>query len=155
MSETVTLKTAKLDKLIAAFKGQMPQARVGILGDSAKPGKRANSENATIGAKHEYGQDGLPVRSFLRMPLQTQLQAELERSGAFKKDALKRVVKDGSILQWMRNIAFTAEAVVLKAFDTGGFGNWKPSNMARKKTKQTLVETQQLRNSITSEVTEK
>ena len=44
------------------------------------------------------------------------------------------------------------ESIVQDAFSTGGFGKWKPSRMENKQTKQTLVETQQLRNSITSDV---
>ncbi len=52
----------------------------------------------------------------------------------------------------MKRIAIVALDVVLGAFATGGYGKWKPSNMEHKKVHMTLVETQQLRNSVTEEV---
>lgn len=139
-----------LMKMIKALK-QVPQAKVGILGD-----KNARSKdkltNAQIGAKHEFGEDGMPIRSFLRFPISTYLQKYLDNSGAFNKDTLSEVIKLGTIKPWVQKIAITAESIVQEAFATGGFGQWKPSHMEDKKVHLTLVETQQLRNSITSRV---
>lgn len=107
--------------------------------------------NAAIGALHEFGSEKLPIRSFLRMPINDQLQKFLEKSGAFDKTVLEEIVKSGSIYAWMVRVGIVAEQVVLEAFNTGGFGKWEASQMDHKQTKQTLVETQQLRNAITSE----
>lgn len=152
--ETIELNTKNLESLIKALKAegrQMPTARVGILGDKTTRAK-GEKTNAEIGAKHEYGLDGLPVRSFLRMPIAEKLQNYLEKSGAFDDRTMTKVAKEGSVKAWVEKIGLSGVAVVLDAFATGGFGLWKPSNMNRKKVKQTLVETQQLRNSITSDV---
>lgn len=154
MSDDIVFNTRELDKLIKAFTGKLPVAHVGIIGTKDQRSKGKASSNATIGAKHEFGDEGLPVRSFLRVPLTQQFEKYLEKSGAFNKDVLRKVIKDGSILEWMKKIAIVGETIVSDAFATGGFGAWKPSNMLFKQNQQTLVETQQLRNSITSEVKE-
>lgn len=153
MSESVVLKTEGLDKLIKALKGRPPNGRIGILGDKNYRGGKVNS-NAIVGAAHEYGTSKLPIRSFLRVPLSEFLGQRLEAYGAVDKEAFKEVLKVGSFVPWMKKVMVLAEGVVADAFDTNGFGAWKPSNMAHKKNQQTLVETQQLRNSITSEVLE-
>lgn len=150
--DTIKMDTKKLDKLIKSLKGDLPVARVGILGDkNARVGKNANT-NAQIGAKHEFGSDGMPIRSFLRVPISTKMQEYLDKSGAFDPAALKKVLNEGTIYTWVQRIGIIGESIVADAFDTGGFGAWPPSNMALKKNHQTLVETQQLRNSITSDV---
>jgi hypothetical protein len=65
---------------------------------------------------------------------------------------LEQVVREGSIAAWMEKVGVTAERIVADAFATGGFGLWAPSNMEHKLVQQTLVETQQLRNAIVSEL---
>lgn len=140
-----------LDWFIAGLKGKLPVVRVGILNDSPR-GSGKEPTNATVGIAHEFGTSKLPQRSFLRMPISERLMKELESKKAFDKNVLAQVVKNKTIEPWMKKVAVAAEAVVAEAFDTGGFGKWKPSNMSRKKVHQTLVETQQLRNSISSVV---
>lgn len=174
-SET-TLETPGLDKLIRAMKAKAPSIRIGILGaksardeQAVKGGKAVNASsgklkaakgtvnvetNAEVGAIHEFGSKNSPQRSFLRVPIADNLGKEMERSGALDKASLAEVIKGGSILPWAKKIAVIAEGIVAEAFKTGGFGKWVPSNMKNKKVHDTLVETQQLRNSITSEVKE-
>jgi hypothetical protein len=151
MKETLEINTRGLDQFIKALKGKQPKLSIGILGDK---NARSNSKqtNAQIGAKHEYGLDGAPMRSFLRMPLTNYLQKYLDDSQLFDKNAFAEVLKQGSIAPWLILIGHVAESVVQEAFSTGGFGQWKPSDMEHKKVHLTLVETQQLRNSITSQV---
>lgn len=146
----VALEDKRLKQLIKAFSGKMPTARVGVLG--AKNARSDFSTNATIGAKHEFGSGGSPKRSFLRVPISELLKGRLEKAGLFDERALMDVIKTGSILVWVKKIAVVALDISLGAFASGGYGKWKPSNMARKKVKMTLVETQQLRNSITEDV---
>lgn len=145
----VKLDTKGLDKLIKALKNA-PVGRIGVLGKNDN--RRGSESNASIGAKHEFGSGSLPVRSFLRMPLTDYLPKYLEESGAFDKKALASVVEQGSLKPWVEKIMIVAEEVVLDAFDTGGFGTWQPSIMEHKVNQQTLIETGQLRDSITSEV---
>lgn len=151
VSETVSMNLKGLDDLIKALKVKPPIIRVGILGSKDQRQGKGTS-NATIGAAHEFGTTILPQRSFLRIPLADNLQKQMESSGALDKDVLAQVVKEKTVLPWMQKIAVLAESIVIGAFDSNGYGKWKPSNMDSKKVKQTLVETGQLRNSITSEV---
>lgn len=157
MSDAVILEVKGLENLLKALKAKPPEARVGILGSktvrSPTPGESQTSNNATLGAIYEYKLDpNRPGGSFLRVPVSDHLQGEMERSGAFDKETLAEVVKAGSVLPWLKKVATLAEGIVLEAFATGGFGKWKPSDMTRKKNHQTLVETKQLRDSITNEV---
>lgn len=157
MSDTdnvVVIKTEGLDKLLRALNQKLPTARVGILGADDVRATKGNPSNATIGAAHEFGTTKLPMRSFLRVPITEHLQSKMEASGALDKQVLKQVIAEGSVIPWMTKIAVLAEQIVGEAFATGGFGKWMPSNMNNKKNHQTLVETQQLRDSITSEVKE-
>lgn len=167
--EADTINLAPLEKFIEAYADMDGNiGRIGILGDNVvredDEAEALNSgtftsgdisTNAAIGLFHEFGTEKTPQRSFLRMPLITRLQKKLEQSGAFNKEALRNVVREGSMETYVRKILASGEAIVLEAFATGGFGEWKPSDMTRKKVQQTLVETQQLRDSITSEVVAK
>lgn len=135
---------------------------VGVLGQKNQRAG-ATETNANIGMKHEFGEvveiNGRPVklpeRSWLRMPITEKLVETLVSSGAFTEDAARKVVDDGTVVPWLKKIGIAAEAVIADAFNTGGFGKWPASNMNFKKNHQTLVETQQLRNSVLSEVREK
>lgn len=154
-----------LDQMIKALKGKPPSARVGILG-STNPRNNARSSmtyasvansqatsNATVGAAHEFGTSKIPMRSFLRVPLMDLLDKEIDSSGALDKDVLKNVIKSGSVLPWLTKITILAQKIVLGAFDSGGYGKW-PSWKGNytSNTGQILLDTQQLRNSITYEV---
>lgn len=142
-----------LDKILKALKKEKLKGRVGILGNTGgRDGDGPN--NATVGAFHEFGTSRLPVRSFLRMPISEHLQSGLEKSGAFTKDALADVVEEGTLRPWLEKAVLVAESIVIEAFDTGGYGKWKPSDMRFKHVHMTLVETQQLRDSITSDIVE-
>ena len=133
----------------------MPSVVVGVLAGKnprTDAEKKSTQTNAEIGAAHEFGTSKTPRRSFLRMPISENLEKFLQSAGAFDKKTIEKVVKSGSLIEWMKQVGVTAEKVVQTAFATGGFGQWKPSNMKNKKIHLTLVESTQLRNSITSEV---
>lgn len=156
-----TLELKGLDKLIRALKAKTPTIRVGVLGGKAsreenEVGDKAEASlnNAEIGAMHEFGTSKTPQRSFLRVPIADNLQREMEKAGALDEDVMTEVIKSGSLIGWCKKIAVLAEGIVAGAFGSGGYGKWQPSDMSHKKNHQTLVETQQLRNSITSEVKE-
>lgn len=155
MSMEVFLENKNLDKLIKAFK-KMPEGRIGILGKSGKNSRddETGSSNAAIGMSHEMGVSDMPIRSFLRIPLAEHMGEYLSDAGLADDQVVNRVIKEGNLIPWMEKVMITAEVVVQDGFASGGFGRWKPSLMAHKKVQQTLVETQQLRNSITSEVVE-
>jgi phage gpG-like protein len=150
------LDNQKLEGLIKALKTNS-YVRVGILGSNTQRDGSVN--NATVGAAHEFGTSKLPERSFLRMPLTEKLEMELKKSGAFKRKVMEKILQSVSrkkkTTDFLKQLGVVAEKIVLEAFETGGFGKWKTSNMSRKKVHQTLVETQQLRDSVTSDVVEK
>lgn len=150
--ETVTLKDKRLKDLIKAFKNP-PTARVGILGNKnarSSSGKKTNSE---IGALHEFGTSEIPQRSFLRIPIIENLEKFLEKNGAFDRNLLAKVIEQKSLELYVHQIAVTAEEVVQEAFASGGFGKWPAHKSGyQNNTGMLLIDTTQLRNSITSEV---
>lgn len=149
------VKLDGLEKIRKALGRSLPEIRVGILGENASRENEGNSglTNAQVGAFHEFGTSKLPVRSFLRMPLSLFLKKRLEAEGILSDENIKQVIASGNVRPLLEQIAVVAEAVVLEGFATGGYGKWAPTkNMGRKKVQQTLVETGQLRDSITSEV---
>lgn len=158
---------------IQKFKKELERkfyVRVGVLGDSTgrnkvittksgnrKPGKEvSNQTNAEIGFQHEFGVKSkkIPKRSFLREPLRFRLQDEVRRSeSSFQKNINLLDIK--SIYKTLGTIA---ERIIQKAFRTRGFGRWKensPSTIARKGSDSPLIDSGQLRKSITSEVKER
>lgn len=152
--DDTTLEVKGLDQLLKSLKAKPPTCRVGVLGDKDARTDAKSPSNATIGAAHEYGTVDMPQRSFLRVPLTDHLTKSIEQSGALDKDVLKEVIKQGTVIPWMLKIAKLAELIVAEAFDSDGFGKWakwKNKNYTNQ-TSQILVDTQQLRNSITSEV---
>lgn len=153
-----TVEVGGLDKLAQALKKKPPVARVGILGAKTNRAKEkgAESTNAEIGAAHEYGSlaRGIPQRSFLRMPIGDRLQGEMERSGLLTEGETKKVLQQGTLVPWLRQVAALAEGIVKDAFNTKGFGKWPGWRIPgyTNRTGQVLVDTTQLRDSITSEV---
>jgi hypothetical protein len=105
---------------------------------------------------HEFGMGNMPQRSFLRIPISQNLARELENSGAFTPEAAKQVIKQASMVPWLESAAAVALKIVSDAFDTGGFGKWPKwkTKGYKNNANMILVDTQQLRNSITSEVKE-
>lgn len=144
--DTFVFNDSGLRKLVKILKqSENKMVKVGILGD--KDARENKGSNATIGVRHEFG-IGVPLRSFLRMPLIDQLDKDVQQSKAFDEETLKKVINESDITIWLKKLGALAELTIAKAFDSEGFGLWKPSNMKRKKVHQTLVESQQLRDSI-------
>lgn len=121
-----------------------------------KAGNKPPLNNVEIGLIHEFGSPkrGIPKRSFLMMPLTTRLKKAMESAGAFKDATIAKVIEDKTLTPWISKIGVLAEGVVLEAFATGGFGKW-PAWKRKGYTNNAnmlLVDTTQLRNSISHEV---
>ena len=142
-----------IDDLLKALKNP-PMARVGILGsDASQAHGDGGSTNAQIGACHEYGTANLPIRSFLMMPISVFLFKRAQKAGFFDKETLARVLRERSLVSFVKKFAVLAEGIVGEAFASNGFGTWVPhSPHYKNNTGMILVDTQQLRNSITSDV---
>lgn len=152
---SVTYSDTGFKQIKKLFKNRkIPKVKVGILGSGSDRDDNGELTNASIGAIHELGL-GNPVRSFLRAPLINHYSKFLKKSGFFKNgEEIRESLENSSLKPLFEKMAVVAENVVDEAFQTGGFGEWKPSDMSKKKNNQTLVESQQLRDSITSEVNE-
>lgn len=153
--KTIYFNDKNLKQILKALTGPFPKARVGILGTQGTV-REDGLTNAEIGAAHEYGTSKLPMRSFLREPISTKLKIYLKDADAFNDDALKQIATSGSLNLFMKKIGHLCETIVSGAFDTGGFGKWPKWKDPgyQNNTGQVLVDTQQLRNSISSEVIE-
>ena len=152
----VDLKLKGLEQIAKSLRtSKIPKIKVGIIGNSAAR-SGGKTSNATIGAIQEFGTSTIPMRSFLRVPLAEELPKRLQASGAFDKHSLDETLKIGSLVPFMKKVAVVAEEVVLGAFDTGGYGKWAPwkDPTYENNTGMLLVDTQQLRNSVTAEVVE-
>lgn len=131
--------------------------------------------NAAVGAKMEFGSteestpsevqvnargreyeitptwSGNPARSFLEMPLTTELPSIVRGDAAHLASLF---VTDGHKLV-LEQIGFMGQAAVQEAFDTGGFGTWQPNSEKTKEWKgsdRPLIDSSQLRESISSRV---
>lgn len=151
MSDAFELNDRNLNQLIKALSGNMPVAKLGVIG--SKKRKDSVDTNAAIGAKHEFGADGMPIRSWLRMPLTDYYQKYLDKADTFTEETLKEILKTRSFVPFVEKLAIVGEGIIADGFDTGGFGKWpKWSGGYTNNTGSVLVDTQQLRNSVTSEV---
>jgi hypothetical protein len=132
--------------------------KVGILSEDAltvyvdKETGEVGSTVLEVGAKHEFGTDGVPRRSFLRMPL-------FVKRKAIEKTMVKQfelVVEEGkSALDALGLVGFKATNTIIEAFETGGFGNWQDISQTTKDEKGSngiLKDTLALQNSIKSVV---
>ena len=151
MSE-IKLNDSGLNKLIKKVTNDSKSyVKVGILGDT-NARTEGEQSNAEIGFIHEFGNNSHPMRSFLRMPILLKLKDKIENNS---------VSKDGEIdfKFTMYQVGLLAESVIDEAFETAGFGTWRPSQKKHGidelgEFSSTLVDTSQLRDSITSEVVE-
>lgn len=133
--------------------------KVGVLRGKAKRGAKGSKgpSNADIGAVHEFGapEKNIPERSWLRLPVMSRLGDELRK---VKTADLKRIFAGLGLKGIMRVVGQAAYNVIADGFRTGGFGRWaplRPRTIARKGSAEILVETNQLRDSISFEVVEK
>mgnify|MGYP000067509143 CR=1 FL=1 len=133
-----------LDKLEKNLKSQKV-AKVGIFGN--KNARDDDTTNVKVGMKHEFGSfsEGLPRRSFLKDPLALKRKEFLKRARKIIDKDISDSVDSDQILE---KIGVLGETIVQEAFETGGFGTWKPISRSG----SILIDTGQLRSSITSKV---
>lgn len=173
----ITIDLSKLEGLRRKIKTDLI-ARVGIMGQEAqkqhydpiniydtKTGERSRQAgksaggltNAELGVIHEFGSAtrNIPPRSFLRMPIETKGK-EIVQLLAGKET--RELIKKGELLSVFTLLGIKGEEIVQRAFETKGFGQWppnKPATVDRKGSSAPLIDTGQLRRSITSDVVKK
>lgn len=168
--------TGNFDTLNSFIKGMSEKwiVKVGIMGTKASRKGDAGTNNAEIGAVHEFGSPAqhIPQRSFLRMPIQTR-QDKIVDEVASKTAPWMLHHDTPTAARTVQKVMLTflgiaCENVVQQAFDTKGFGEWAPNTPARATYKLTsrgkkatpenvakdhpLIDTGQLRRSIASKV---
>lgn len=127
--------------------------RVGIFGNKSSRKGEGVITNPELGAIHEFGSsDGkIPARSFLRMPIEKEGKTIVAKT----INASLRHMLRGDIKSVLVNLGIECENAVQRAFSTRGFGSWAPDSavtVALKKSSAPLIDTGQLRRSITSKV---
>lgn len=154
----VTADLSQLEALVKELGGQWV-ARVGILGNNAAKQEHDGTPltNSELGVIHEFGSvaNNIPPRSFLRMPVEMKEKEIVQSMASYRT---KNALENGNIKRVFQDLGLYAEAVVKQAFSSGGFGQWapnKPQTIARKGSDKPLIDTSQLRRSITSDVIKK
>lgn len=148
----------KLENCIKFMKQGMPSVIVGILGDTNQRTK-GELTNAEIGFTNEFGRmtgyPRIPERSFIRMPLKTYLHKKLKTKKSLTGEQLEKAIAEGKTEQFAEKVGLVAEEVIQEAFATNGFGQWAPNapmTVELKGSDSPLIDTGQLRRSITSKV---
>ena len=153
----VTGDFTKLNKLVENLSKKL-FVDIGVLGETNKT-VEGGLTIAGIGAVHEFGTDkagrsndiSIPERSFIRMPLETG-QDSIEKTIEPK---IKQYIAEENIEGLFKLIGIAGEARIKEAFETAGFGTWEanaPSTIKSKGSDSPLIDTGELRKSITSKV---
>ena len=160
--KSAKVKAVNLDflKNIQATLTDLKRVKVGIIGNQATE-KHAGTfqTNAEIGLLQEIGsiRARIPARSFLKMPIMRN-QREFKQFLLENKDKVLELILEGKEDELFAKIGIKAEAYIQEAFDTRGFGQWQensPYTVSMKGSDSPLIDTAQLRRSISSEVHEK
>ena len=155
------MDTKKLDGMIKDTKKvNAAFVKVGILSGKSGRGSEGSNQglsNVDIGVKHEFGSitEEIPIRSFIKMPL-TEKRKNLEKG--ISKEAITKPLLNGDVKKSLGLIGVLAENIIQAAFESGGFGKWQslsPFTIAKKGSSAILIETAQLRKSISSKVMSK
>lgn len=106
--------------------------------------------NADIGMVHEFGSlsKNIRRRSFLEMPLVLKMPEYAKTFG----NQLMKAIDEGNLRPVFINLGIKGKQVVQLAFASKGFGQWWQNP---KTGRGSLIDTAQLRRSITSDVTTK
>lgn len=137
--------------------GDTYRARVGILGSDAERTDESGIDNATLGIIQMFGSltKNIPPRDFLLMPIEVKKRELLH---AMQSNAVKAAFNNGDYKKVYDLLGAAGVAIVIEAFETGGFGQWAPNaprTIARKKSDRPLIDTSQLRRAQTSDVVKK
>ena len=167
----VTVNDGTFQRLIENSKKiNKAYVKVGVL--AAKSGREASKDtednenltNVEIGLLHEFGdvegeiekfgsyEEAVPIRSFIKMPLEHKKDFLLK---SMNKKMIKAALVMGNVKKALEILGVEAENVIQEAFESGGFGKWAPlapSTIEKKGSAAILIETGQLRRSISSQV---
>lgn len=127
------------------------RVQVGLFADtaarSAEPGRI--SHNPGLGAVHEFGdpKHNIPERSFIRMPLMTQLGAQILAKG----QSWLFVLRTRGAKRTLALLGALAEDIIQESFATAGWGQWpelKRATIRKKGSSRILIESAQMRKAV-------
>jgi hypothetical protein len=124
-----------------------------LLKDNPELKANESKTNAEIGLLQEMGSLSLhiPRRSFLEMPL----SLKMPDYSRFFGNQLMKAIDEGNLKPVYTNLGIKGEQVVQLAFASRGFGHWPenaPYTIQKKGSSTPLIDTGQLRRSVTSDV---
>jgi phage gpG-like protein len=130
--------------------------KVGVLGNAKNVRNGDGITNAEAAVIHIFGSvtNNIPPRDFLVMPIETHAKEIVQFLDTSK---VKRLITEGKIVDVYKSLGVIAEGYVLGAFASGGYGKWpalKDATVRRKGSSKPLIDTGQLRRSVTSQVVE-
>ena len=147
----------KLSKVTDSLSGKYV-TKVGVLGDKDTRTSDENIDNAGLGLVHEFGsiEKGIPARSWLRLPILSQVE-KIIKSVSKNKKRIEKEVSDGDDKVIYEILGGACESAIQEAFETHGFGTWKPKkiNIDNLEKQSPLIMTGAFRQSISSEVSKK
>ena len=128
---------SQLENLIGALK-EKHYVDIGVFGTAVTPGE--GRPVAEYAAYNEFGglsktakakpgdnsskeTDHPPKRSFIRMPLQT----KQDKIRQYVEKRARAHIEKADIKAIFEDIGIAGESVIHEAFDTRGFGTWKPN----------------------------
>lgn len=138
--------------------GSSMRARVGVLGSNAiRDDEGGGLTNAELMLIHMFGSvsRNIPPRDPLLMPIERNRRELIRRLGS---GAMRAAFENGDYKKMFQLLGLVAESFVQEAFETGGWGQWppdKPATIAAKGSSAILIDTAQLRRSVTSDVVTK
>ena len=162
----VSLELKKMKTLLGYLKNGLPKVKVGIIGSKGAVQRATESgetlTNAQIGFIQEFGRlqgkPRIPARSFIVMPLKLYFGDFLKDRKSITKEEFEKAIRSGKADKFAQKLGIIAEEVIQTAFETEGFGNWDPNSpvtVAKKGSSKPLIDTGELRRSISSEVIKK
>jgi len=140
----VSLNLKPLQEFYKASLQDIPNSygKVGIIGKKASEVHEGGMTNVSIGVTHEFGSlsKNIPRRSFIK---DTLLIVKKKALIADFENILQQVIKQsfnkGQAISFqqayaraIRLITLKAESYVIEAFETQGFGRWKPLSPQQK-----------------------
>ena len=138
-----------LDRLKKALTGK--RERIVKVGIPSTAKESDGGSTALIAAVHEYGapDKGIDERAFLR----TGLQKNLGRYKALNEQNLKKVINGGmSVDDALGRLGLMASSDVKDHIRDGSFAPLDPKTIKRKGSSKPLIDTGQMRQSITFEI---
>ena len=159
----IEIKLNKLEKFIKDVPNlQNQEVRIGFLGEEKNTRSGGELTNADLAAIHHFGSVSkkLPPRSpFVGFQMEEKTSIISNIIGKSLESSVKKnTINKSDVTQALKKGGLAGENLIDEAFQTGGFGSWKPINPKTAKAKgnkKILIATDQLHKSRVSKVINK